>query len=718
MVLKKAADIVNVFRYLASFPQVTSATFSNACSNIINSCWSQRDLEQTKKTSFTRTHFLQAEKDELKVVATSSPVTIENVIWDKESPSGSLRAIVKKLKIKKDEEEKQFIEIWSKDRKLKTVDIKVLDKHGEIYENDGEFGSMEWSASEGHLVYIAEKKRPKTESFFEIKEEKEDEYKTKDEEKPVPGDKYMVHEDWGEQLVGKSVPAVCILDVDSGTVSVMENVPEDVSPGQAVWGPDDAGIVFVGLAHTPFRLGLKYCYNKRSVVYYLDIQSATCTAISEESGRAVRSPRFSHDLSKLVYLENPAGGAHGQCSRLQMYDWNTKKTETIIDFVNSASEDEFPGIFTFTLPPRCWMSDNIHVVFDTCWRSKQVVVVVNTQTKEKKQIKVGAHKGSSAVADVCDNRIIVVCSAPDQPGYLMTGEISADGSVTKWLHLDGEPTTLDGFTWKIVKHQPTADRVHKQYPKLDYDSILFLPASSDGHKESKPPLIVFPHGGPHSTHDAEFYLYSAGFTLCGYAVLMVNYRGSVGFGQDSISSLLGTIGDQDVKDVKAAAEDIQKMGCVDENKLIMFGGSHGGFLTTHLIGQYPDTFKVAACRNPVVNLTTMWGTSDILDWSMAEIGIEFSFTQLADAEVLKILWNKSPIKHVDQVKTPLMLMIGLDDQRVPNNQAREYHHALKARNKTVRFLAYEDNSHPIITVPAESDSFVNILLWFGSHIGL
>lgn len=121
---------------------------------------------------------------------------------------------------------------------------------------------------------------------------------------------------------------------------------------------------------------------------------------------------------------------------------------------------------------------------------------------------------------------------------------------------------------------------------------------------------------------------------------LVNYRGSTGFGQDSILSLIGQIGSQDVKDVQVLAEPesgvcrwkscarfdlsvftqravltaLQTDISLDSKRLAVIGGSHGGFLSCHLVGQYPEFYCACAVRNPVINAATLLGTSDIVDW--------------------------------------------------------------------------------------------------------
>ena len=92
----------------------------------------------------------------------------------------------------------------------------------------------------------------------------------------------------------------------------------------------------------------------------------------------------------------------------------------------------------------------------------------------------------------------------------------------------------------------------------------------------------------------------------------MNYRGSTGFGQRSIDSPCGAIATNDVSDMMTALHDTLTAHneLIDPDKLCVVG-SHGGFLTGHLIGQYPDTFRAAALRNPVTNIPAMVGVTDI-----------------------------------------------------------------------------------------------------------
>jgi acylaminoacyl-peptidase len=205
----------------------------------------------------------------------------------------------------------------------------------------------------------------------------------------------------------------------------------------------------------------------------------------------------------------------------------------------------------------------------------------------------------------------------------------------------------------------------------------------------------------------------------GYIVVCVNYRGSFGFGQDSIESLPGRVGTQDVKDVQAVAVRVMETHNVDASRVVAMGGSHGGFITGHLIGQYPDFYRAAALRNPAINIASMTAASDIPDWTHVESGIAYPDTQvlLGSPSMYEKAWNMSPIRYVDKVSAPVLLCIGQDDRRVPPTQAHEYRKALLARGVTVKMLSYPGNAHPIIKVDSEADCFVNMFRWFSEHSG-
>ena len=256
---------------------------------------------------------------------------------------------------------------------------------------------------------------------------------------------------------------------------------------------------------------------------------------------------------------------------------------------------------------------------------------------------------------------------------------------------------------------------------LDNGAEAMFLRSGDLASDKKHPMLLLIHGGPFAASPYQMFLAGRQLLLMqGFCLLIVNFRGSIGYGEDSLNSLLGKIGENDVSDcgnlTKKALELFPDI--IDPEKLGVFGGSHGGFLTGHMIGHpdYRDMWKAASLWNPVLDMTYMINSTDIPDWIFACCGNEELDLSTMTAEQKVNFFTRSPMAHVRNVITPAQFLIGDADLRVPPHQAYYYQAALKSRGVETRLFNYPGSGHGLVAVEHSMDATFNISQWMDKFL--
>ncbi|XP_046841558.1 acylamino-acid-releasing enzyme-like [Xenia sp. Carnegie-2017] len=664
----------------------------------VESEWAQRNLTLNGKRVFLKTFYFklnvnsQVDGKYLEV----PPTQLNNKQISCSTKTGNLTAIVRKIAGDAKKNDTQHIEIWSRTHCIKCYTLEnVLSKHGTIHNND-EISCLEWSPCQRYLLYIAERLPSKTESYFADKKEKS----STEDEKLEKGDKFAYKQNFGEQMNNVYDTVIAILDTKNDDVKVIEGLPDNIRPGASLWSQDGRSLIFCGHIVAPFILGVKYCRNRKTGIYLLSLDDNSCVVLSDED-EACSSPRLSPCREKLVYLSGIPYGPHMCCQKMIVVEMKKpKERKILVDVVDKPKNAEaFPGIYNFALPKRTWSEDSRYVIFHSIWRSNQVIIAIDVLNGMVSRITSG--NGCWTVLDIVNGFILASFSTPNSPQVLMLAKLPSilKDAVLSWIRVGDDFGSLeDVIEWNIVSFTPKDFQDNWQ----QYEGYLMKPIVDDSRKI---PLIVFPHGGPHIASMTCFNLHGALFCKLGFAVLFVNYRGSLGFGQSALMSILGKSSIQDVEDVQNAVMTILKNhpGVFDEEKLFLTGGSHGGFLTAHLISQYPNFYRSCAMRNPVIDFTVMLGTSDIYDCCYSIVNEEFSFDDIPSLQLRTKLLQVSPIIHAHKVKTPALLLLGGSDLRVPSSQGLLYYKTLKAHGVKTRCLFYPEDNHTLDKVETEAD---------------
>lgn len=130
------------------------------------------------------------------------------------------------------------------------------------------------------------------------------------------------------------------------------------------------------------------------------------------------------------------------------------------------------------------------------------------------------------------------------------------------------------------------------------------------------------------------------------------------------------------------------------------------------MGQYPDFYRAAAIRNPVIEISSMSLLSDIPDWSYFESGLEYNQGKIPTEADFSTMLGKSPIVNVGKIKNPILIFVGEKDARVPPSQGKAFYRVLKGNGKTVKLISYPEGSHPLKNVKVQGDFFMNTVKWF------
>lgn len=211
---------------------------------------------------------------------------------------------------------------------------------------------------------------------------------------------------------------------------------------------------------------------------------------------------------------------------------------------------------------------------------------------------------------------------------------------------------------------------------------------SDFDSAKKYPLLIEVHGGPNTQYGYGFFHEMQVLVAQGYVVFYCNPRGSIGYGYDFADAVRGAWGEKDSIDIMLGADEVIKQGYIDEQRLAVTGGSYGGFMTNWLVG-HTDRFKVAITDRCVSNMATMFGTSDI-GWDLAEDNLDTTPWENLDKYM-----HMSPIKYVQNIHTPLLIVHSENDLRCSIEQSEQLYAALKWMGREVEFVRFEGQSHSL-----------------------
>ncbi len=224
------------------------------------------------------------------------------------------------------------------------------------------------------------------------------------------------------------------------------------------------------------------------------------------------------------------------------------------------------------------------------------------------------------------------------------------------------------------------------------------------------PLVQVIHGGPVGTSADSFHpRWNAQlFAAPGYVVALVNFHGSSSFGQPFVESILGAHPDKPFTDVMKATDLLIAQGLADPQRLAAAGGSYGGFLVNWIAGHTPR-FKALVTHAGVYDLLGQWASDGT--WGRQHSYGGSPFTNLANVE----RW--SPNRYSAGFTTPMLVLHGERDYRVPVTQGLELYGVLKAKGVPARLVYYPDENHWVLKPQNSRHWYGEVLGWLQRWLG-
>ncbi|MBC8506090.1 MAG: S9 family peptidase [Anaerolineales bacterium] len=438
---------------------------------------------------------------------------------------------------------------------------------------------------------------------------------------------------------------------------------------QPCWHPDGERIAWIAWNHPQMPWD-----GTELQVAHLQVegwQVSETTTIAGSEGTSIFQPQFSPDGRYLAYVSDESGWW-----QLYVYDLENDEHRQL------THEEAEHGIPAWVQGMRTYgFSSNGEKIFYT-----------RIQEGFNSLWEVGVSSGGNKPIAIDDEYTwldqIAVNPRQEQLAFIASGgstpsrvvSFSVDEGTHIWRRSTSEDlppstyTSPEAITWQGMDGE-------------DVHGLFYEPRSDQYEGIGSPPLITLIHGGPTSQRGASFYANVQFFTSRGYAVLQVNYRGSTGYGRAYRDKLRDSWGIYDVEDAVSGVRQLVAQNRADNDRLVIMGGSAGGFTVLKALEDYPGVFKAGVCMYGVTNQFTL-----VADTHKFEE--RYSDSLLGSLpEAAEIYRERSPIFFADKIQDPIIVFQGEEDKVVPKAQSDAIVDALRRNGVPHEYHLYPGEGH-------------------------
>ncbi len=543
----------------------------------------------------------------------------------------------------------------------------------QISKLEGDFEYFSVAPTGDRILYVKRVKvEPRTSS---------DIYPDLDKSKAMIYDGLMVRH-WDRWTDGSHMH-IFVADFDGATLAegndIMAGEPYDApmepyfDGSEIAW--NNAG---TALAYTCKKMGdTEYAISTDSDIYLYDIASGNTTNICKPIGTSMEDyavlpgydkyPVFSPDDGRIAFRSMRRPGFEADKERLFIYDIATGRfTDLTKDFDHNATNVIWDGNeeLQFIAP------------YFGSMQFCKVDMAGNVTLVTKGDYDITA-------ASQAAGKTVVSMTRQDRAAELYTLNTD-DGSLAQLTDVNGEifgKIRMGNIEKRMVR---TTD---------GKEMLTWVTYPPDFDPAKKYPALLYCEGGPQSTL-GQFWSYRWNFQLMaaqGYIVVAPNRRGTVGFGQEWTDQISGDYSGQNIRDLLAAIDEVAGEPYVDAERLGCVGASYGGYSAFYLAGIHQKRFKAFIAHCGIFNMVSKYGSTEELFFSNHDYGGPY----WSEQPTAKRSFANSPHTLVQNWDTPILIITGLNDFRIPYTQSLEAHTAAQLRGVTSRLVAFENEAHQV-----------------------
>lgn len=547
---------------------------------------------------------------------------------------------------------------------------------------------------------------------------------------------------------GDDSTRVYVLAIDGGEAQPLFETPSSVS--SFAWSPDGTQIAYTSAratdeAERERKAGHDWVVDEdgetKARLFVVTRETATETGTETEiatGGQHVIDFRWAPDGQRLALRTSErasidatmmysslstvalTGGGDpiplsATAGKLGRFEWSPDATQ--IAFLGAADLHDSTAGIVYVVPASGGEAKPLTASLETTgtwlgWRNPDTIVLLAEQGTKTSIFAVasdGATKPIVKAGPICHElslgpkgELACVGDTAAHPREVFTGRLG--GSLTRLTV--SNPTLLT----RTLGEQSVVTWTGED--ELALDGVLIKPVGYQAG--TRYPLAVLPHGGPEgvsldgwttrATYPAQL------FATRGYMVFMPNYRGSAGRGSAFAKSDHKDLGGKEFNDVLAGIDKLAADGLIDPDRVGMGGWSYGGYFSGLAATTYSDRFKAAMIAAAITNWVSFTGTTEI------EHENSLVHWNLWPWDDMTLAWERSPLAHIANAKTPALIVHGAADTRVPTGQSQELYRALRHLGVPTQLVMYPREGHGISENVHGLDFINRFLDWFDTHV--